>query len=93
MKEDNQKSDVNKSDVSQTSVPDRFQINRWLMQSQDFQFKRHYSRLMEGICPKCGQFSCIVNMENPDRIRCSRLNQCGWSAPISAYFTQISKEA
>jgi len=45
----------------------------------DFGFKQRGKYLREGVCPKCEQKSLFIKADEPNNVKCGRVNKCDYS--------------
>ncbi len=65
------------------------EIRNALISDPHFDFKRSGNNLRHGICPNCGERECFVNLDQPWRVNCGRLNNCKWSETTRELYPQI----
>ncbi|MDD4818145.1 MAG: toprim domain-containing protein [Victivallaceae bacterium] len=65
------------------------EIQRALINDSAFEFKQSGRNLRYGVCPNCGARECFVNLDQPFKVTCGRLNNCRWSASTRELYPEI----
>ena len=68
------------------------EIVRALLNDHSFGFKDENGYLRKGKCPNCGKLELFVSKDNPWKVQCGRLNNCGWSASTRELLPEVFEE-
>ncbi|MGE4301975.1 MAG: toprim domain-containing protein [Victivallaceae bacterium] len=65
------------------------EIQKALLNDSEFGFKQAGRKLRQGKCPNCGEREAFVDLDQPFRVTCGRLNNCRWSASTKELYPEI----
>ncbi|MDD5728260.1 MAG: toprim domain-containing protein, partial [Victivallales bacterium] len=65
------------------------ELRQALINDSSFSFRQAGDNLRQGICPNCGERECFVDLKQPWRVSCGRLNNCKWSETTRNLYPHI----